>query len=89
MILVGNNVHLSDRRQVNSEEGQELADKYGMLFYEVSAKDGINIENIFYDSADKIAHNIEEGYYDLKNENCGIKIDIKRKGEAIKIKNYN
>ena len=78
MVLVGNKSDLSDRRQVNTEEGQELADKYGMLFYETSAKDGTNVDNIFYDSANKIAQNIDQGYYDLENDSCGIKQGVNR-----------
>ena len=78
MVLVGNKSDLSDRRQVNTEEGQELADKYGILFYETSAKDGTNVDNIFYDSANKIAQNIDQGYYDLENDSCGIKQGVNR-----------
>ena len=78
MVLVGNKSDLSDRRQVNTEEGQELADKYGMLFYETSAKDGTNVDNIFYDSANKIDQNIDQGYYDLENDSCGIKQGVNR-----------
>ena len=88
-VLVGNNVHLSDRREVNSEEGQELADKNGMLFYEVSAEDGTNIENILYDSADKIELNIGKGYYDLESETCGIKRGANGIIKGSKINNYN
>ena len=78
MVLVGNKSDLSDRRQVNTEEGQELADKYGMLFYETSAKDGTNVDKIFSESANKIAQNIDQGYYDLENDSCGIKQGVNR-----------
>ena len=76
LVLVGNKSDLEERRQVNVEDGQELADKNGMLFYETSAKVGTNVNTVFYDSVDKIAKNIDEGYYDLKDVSCGIKIAI-------------
>ena len=78
MVLVGNKSDLADRRQVNTEEGQELADKYGMQFYETSAKTGENVDTIFLNSADEIAKKIDQGYYDLENDSCGIKQGINR-----------
>ena len=71
-VLVGNKSDLEDKRQVNTEEGQQLADKYGIPFYEASAKTGQNVEEIFYNSADEIAKKIDENYYDLEDD-CGIK----------------
>ena len=72
MVLVGNKENISEKRQVNLEEGQEFADKNGMLFYEACSKDGTYIDNIFYDTADKIAHYIDQGFYDLDKDTCGI-----------------
>ena len=80
MVLVGNKSDLEDRRQVSTEEGQELADKYGLLFYETSAKEGTNVNEIFTESAEEISKKIEQGYYDLENENCGIKQGFNRPG---------
>ena len=73
IILVGNKSDLNDRRQVNTEEGQELANKLGIQFYEISAKTGDNVNEIFYNSVDEIAKKIEQNYYDLENDICGIK----------------
>ena len=73
IILVGNKSDLNDRRQVNTEEGQELADKFGIQFYEASAKTGDNVDEIFYNSTDEIAKKIEQNYYDLEKAACGIK----------------
>ena len=78
MILVGNKSDLEDRREVSIEEGKELAEKYGIDFYETSAKTGDNVEEIFFNSADEIAKKIDIGYYDLENEACGIKVGINR-----------
>ena len=78
MVLVGNKCDLEDKRQVTYEEGKELADKNEMIFFESSAKDGINVEKIFEDSAKEIAKKIEQGFYDLENDTCGIKKGINR-----------
>ena len=78
MVLVGNKSDLADKRQVSTEEGQELAEKYGLQFYETSAKTGENVNDIFYDSADEIAKKIDQNYYDLENDTCGIKQGINR-----------
>ena len=78
MVLVGNKSDLQDKRQVNYEEGQELAERFQMLFFETSAKDGNNVEEIFLKSADVIAKKIDQGYYDLQNDTCGIKQGLNR-----------
>ena len=78
IVLVGNKSDLEDKRQVTYEEGKELADKNELLFFESSAKEGTNVEDIFVNSAKEIAKKIEQGYYDLENDSCGIKKGINR-----------
>ena len=74
IILVGNKKDLSDKREVSFEEGQDLAEKNKIPFYETSAKTGENVENVFIKSANEILKKINENYYDLDKEDCGIKI---------------
>ena len=53
-ILVGNKLDLAANRQVKLEEGKELAEKHGMLFFETSAKSGTGIESAFMTAAQEI-----------------------------------
>ena len=50
-ILVGNKCDLEHQRAVTKNEGNEMALKYGIKYLETSAKDTINIENLFFDTA--------------------------------------
>lgn len=46
-ILIGNKCDLNDKREVKIEEGQELASEYDIPFMETSAKDSLNVDNLF------------------------------------------
>ena len=72
LVLVGNKIDLSDRK-ITFDEGKNLADKNKMLFYECSAKNGNNVNEIFNNSAAAIIDKIDKGEYDLSNDSCGIK----------------
>ena len=50
-ILVGNKCDLEHQRAVTKEQGNEMALKYGIKYVETSAKDTINIEELFVDTA--------------------------------------
>ena len=50
-ILVGNKCDLEHARQVRKEEGNEIANKYGIKYIETSAKDTTNIEDLFISTA--------------------------------------
>jgi Ras-related protein Rab-2A len=73
ILLLGNKDDLRAEREVSTEEGQEFANKFGLIFFETSAKTGHNIEEAFVHSATVINDNIKNGQYDLRTENIGIK----------------
>ena len=50
-ILVGNKCDLAHERQVSAEEAKEIANKYGIKYIETSAKDTINIDDLFVSTA--------------------------------------
>ena len=49
MVLVGNKSDLESEREVSYAEGKELADAFGISFYETSAKSKINVQEVFKD----------------------------------------
>ena len=72
IVLVGNKSDLEERRQIPTEKGQEIADKFGISFFETSAKTGSNVVKIFEESTKEIAKRIDSDFYDLNDEDCGI-----------------
>ena len=56
--MVGNKCEELKNREVLFKEGKELANKFGIKFYEASYKTGKNIDNIFLYPANEI---IERG----------------------------
>ena len=46
-ILVGNKCDLEDKRDVSKEQGEEMAEHYGVRFLETSAKVSNNVEQAF------------------------------------------
>ncbi|CAD7928252.1 unnamed protein product [Amoebophrya sp. A120] len=47
IILVGNKNDIADRRQVSTEEGQQKAAEFNVMFIETSAKAGHNVKQLF------------------------------------------
>ena len=72
--LVGNKTDLEDKRVISMVEGQKLADDNGLLFFETSAKNGKNIEEMFHKSTEEIVSRIENGSIVVDAFTSGIKI---------------
>ena len=48
-VLIGNKCDLEDQREVQYEEGKQLADSWGVPFFETSAKSRINNKECYYE----------------------------------------
>jgi len=49
-VIVGNKLDMENNRKITKEAAENLALKYGIKFWEVSAKDNTNIEEMFLDT---------------------------------------
>jgi len=89
-ILIGNKSDLAEKRAVTEDEGRELAESYGIQYYETSAKTGTNVEKAFSESLSEIIKKIEDNLYDLDDENCGVIVGSqKTKSFSIEKKPHN
>ena len=73
-VLIGNKNDLNEKRVISYEQGNEYAKKHKMMFFETSAKNKIEIDNIFKETVKCINKNIQEGKYDLNDDSCGVKL---------------
>ena len=74
IILVGNKADLEHRREVPREQGEAFAKQHGLLFIETSAKDNLNVDEAFMETAKMIYEKVKEGALDLNSEQHGVKL---------------
>ena len=63
-MLCGNKIDLIDKRSISTEEGMNKADEYGMYFFETSAKEFINVDELFLSTV----RQIKEKYFNDKDK---------------------
>lgn len=63
IMLIGNQIDRGEERVVNTSDGQAFALRHGLLFTEISGKQGTNVEQSFQ----KLVHEIHKGLKD-RNE---------------------
>ena len=91
IVLIANKCDLKEEREVEAEEGQKEAEKNGFLFYEMSCKDGINVQesilklvSVILERNKKKEKNEKEG--EKKEESIKLKIENKPKKKKKKFK---
>ncbi|KAI3386953.1 hypothetical protein SNEBB_004138 [Seison nebaliae] len=68
VVLVGNKCDLEDERVITTERGKRLADQLGLEFFEASAKENINVKEVFERLVDIICEKVKEN---MDNEAMG------------------
>ena len=78
--VVGNKIDLDDRREVNSNEGENYAKEHDFIFAEVSAKTGDGFSELFYKNLfEKIRNKFRPGGQQQTSEVNNIKFNIEKK----------
>ena len=78
--VVGNKTDLDDRREVNSNEGENYAKEHDFIFAEVSAKTGDGFSELFYKNLfEKIRTKFRPGGQQPNSEVKDFKFNIKKK----------
>ena len=75
VILVGNKTDLIDKREVSTEEGENIAQKYGIKFFEISNKYGTNVEEAGLELINQVVEN-NSNLIESENNNA-VKINTK------------
>ena len=76
LILVGNKCDLANERKVTIEDGENKARNYNIKFFESSAKDGTNVNELFFYLANEIYQDEKTKEKDNKNS---LKLKEKKK----------
>lgn len=79
-VLVANKIDCQDRK-VSAEEGRKLAQNFGVAYYEVSAKENLNITDMFMAIGREIKDKILNGEMDAFINNRSI---TKNKVQTVK-----
>ena len=76
VILIGNKIDLVDIREVSTEDGEISAKKYGIQFFEISNKLGINVEDACLELINLIV-DVNSNIKDDKSKASALKLNKK------------
>ena len=85
IIIVGNKIDLNQKRQISFQEANELAQELNLKYFETSAKDNANIQDIFLDIAQDIINNPEF----INRSDISIVLEKRKKGDGDIIYNHS
>uniref|UniRef100_A0A1A8JSF1 small monomeric GTPase n=1 Tax=Nothobranchius kuhntae TaxID=321403 RepID=A0A1A8JSF1_NOTKU len=77
VVLVGNKLDLEEDRQVPAEDGRRVARELGFQFFEASAKDNVNVKQVFDKLVDVICEKMNES---VNSEASPV---VSQKGDAL------
>jgi small GTP-binding protein len=82
IVLCGNKSDLDNDRVVSFDEGKQLADEYGVQFFETSALTGQNVEKMFTSLATTIKHKRIDEFEQANSANASGGTPLRTAGSA-------
>lgn len=70
--LVGNKIDLQAPRQVDHDEAERYARQHNLLFFETSAATGVNVEEVFTQTAKVVYDKTMSGLVDTALQSSGV-----------------
>ena len=86
LILIGNKYDLEKERKISKEEGEKLASRYNMKFFECSAKTGYNVNEAFQCLTDQVVETYKEEF--IKGDQKTKIVSGKKKEISVNVKYY-
>ncbi len=85
IIIVGNKSDLDQKRQISYDEAKEFAHELNLKYFETSAKNNTNIQEIFVDISEEIINNPDF----INKSDISIVLEKRRKGDQDLIHNHS
>ena len=82
-VLLANKCDIEDKRVISTQEGIRFAHNNNLAFYEVSAKENINVTKAFEEACEKILGDIKKGTIDPSDESIGVKVGVVNSGSLV------
>jgi len=88
IVLIGNKSDLDNKRVIDKQRGQELADEYNIAFFETSAKSDQNVQEAFTSLVNSVCDRLfaENG---LTKKGEALRIDGSSPKKIVVLKNFN
>ena len=85
MVLIGNKADLKEQRQVLEEDAKHWADEHGMQYFEISALDLAQVNDVVQSAIQEICKKMSSGFYGTFNVKQWEKHGIRTMGDKSKI----
>ncbi|KAJ9048424.1 GTP-binding protein [Entomophthora muscae] len=79
-ILIGNKCDMTDKKVITTEQGQALADEFGIRFVETSAKSNIGVEEAFFALARDIKKRTIDNASEIHSPKAAANVNLDKSG---------